>query len=272
MLTSAQGVQKLFRCCPPRLRSALERWVRGKVVRRNLGRDFGGRGIYASPEASLIWALPWADADLDPSLAGFCREFVKPGSVVWDFGGHLGTFAFPAAFCAGRDGFVLSLEPDPFLASLMIKSEAERPSSCAPCTVLTAAAGRTPGFATLEIPERSRAANALAGMSRSTQRGGIRQSFDVPVVTVEQLAARYPRPDVVKMDIEGSELDALLGGERVFMENQPVMMLEVYDHIAEDVGRLLHRWGYRLFDANAVPSERKECERTAHNTLAIPVG
>lgn len=219
----------------------------------------------------MIWALPWADAEMDPPLASFCREFVTPGSVVWDFGGHLGSFAFPAAFCAGSGGFVLSLEPDPFLSGLMIKTESERPPACAPCTILTAAAGRIPGFATLEVPERSRAANALSGMSHSSQRGGIRQHFDVPVVTVEQLAERYPRPQVVKMDIEGAELDALMGGEEVFASCRPVMMLEVYEHIAEETGRLLRRWGYKFFDATSQPSERVELDHMSHNTLAIPV-
>jgi len=244
--------------------------MRGRVVRRRLGAEFGGRAFYASPEASLVWALPWVGSSADPDLMRFCREFVKPGSVVWDFGGHLGIFAFSAAHRAGAEGVVLSVEPDPFLSRLMIRTEAERPSGVASCTVLTCAVGRAPGFATLEIPERSRAANAIAGKSESTQRGGVRERFDVPIVTVAQLASRYPAPHIVKMDIEGSELDALLGGEKVFAASRPVMLLEVYRHIAEDTGRLLRRWGYRLYDAGVEPAMRVELDGTRHNTLAIP--
>jgi FkbM family methyltransferase len=201
---SQHSVRNVFRACPAPARAALEKWSRGRVVRRRMGSEFGGRAFYASPEAALFWAYPWASAAIDEELMNFCREFVRPGSVVWDFGGHLGIFAFAAAHRAGAEGMVLSVEPDPFLSRLMIRTEAERPSGVASCTVLTCAVGRAPGFATLEIPERSRAANALAGKSQSTQRGGIRERFDVPVVTVSQLASRYPSPTVIKMDIEGS--------------------------------------------------------------------
>jgi len=246
--------------------------MRGRVVRRRLGAEFGGRAFYATPEASLVWALPWASGSADPDLMRFCREFVQPGSVVWDFGGHLGIFAFSAAHRAGAEGMVLSVEPDPFLSRLMIRTEAERPSGVASCTVLTCAVGRAPGFATLEIPERSRAANALAGKSESTQRGGIRERFDVPVVTVAQLASRYPAPHIVKMDIEGSELDALLGGEELFAACRPVMLLEVYDHIRTETTRLLKKWGYRLYDAGHAPEHRTEVDAARHNTLAIPRG
>lgn len=150
--------------------------------------------FYASPECSLVWALPWATADLDPQVSNFCREFVHKDAVVWDFGAHIGIFSFMAAAHAGPQGFVLAVEADPFISQLMIKSEESRPPDAAPCTVITSAIGSEPGFATIEIPERSRASNAIAGKSKCTQIGGIRGCFDVPVLTASQLAAKYPLP------------------------------------------------------------------------------
>ena len=264
-------VRSLFQRCPQSFRSTLERWSRGRIVRRRLGSRFGGRPFYASPEAALFWAFPWATAEIDEDLMRFCDEFVRPGSVVWDFGGHLGIFAFAAAHRAGPTGYVLSLEPDPFLSHLMIKTESERPVTAAPCTVLGCAVGSESGFATLEVPERSRAANAVAGKSISPSRGGIRQRFDVPIVTAAQLALKYPAPNVLKMDIEGCELDALRGGEEFFAAIRPVMLLEVYANIAVDTARLLKRWNYQLFDAEATATDRREVDATCHNTLAIPL-
>jgi FkbM family methyltransferase len=249
----------------------LERSSRGRIVRRRLGNAGGNRTFYASPECSLIWALPWATAeDNDPGIGNFCREFIGKEARVWDFGAHIGIFSFTAAALAGPKGFVLAVEADPFLSQLMIKSEELRPHDTAPCTILTAAVGLEAGFATIEVPERSRAANAVSGKSECTQRGGIRSRFDTPFVTASQLGAIYPLPNVVKMDIEGCELDALIGGQDVFLKSRPIMLLEVYDNIAEGTTRLLKEWGYRLFDADDTRTPKHEVSSTRHNTIAIP--
>lgn len=266
----ANSIRKLFRFCPISLRGFLERVNRGRVVHRRLGRSAGSRKIFATPEGSLIWALPWSTGDLDPHLNLFCAEFIKPGAVVWDFGAHFGLFAFTAARFAEQSGRIVALEPDPFLAQLMIKSEETRPPEAAPVSVITAAASKTSGFGQIEIPERSRASNALVGKSECTVKGGVRSRFDVCIVTADQLAEHYPGPDVVKMDIEGSEFDALLGGEKVFQKKRPIMLLEVYANIQNDTSALLKKWGYRLYDSEIPKHLRKELELAAHNTIAIP--
>lgn len=264
------AVRKLFRTCPASLRLLLERSNRGRIVSRKLGKAAGGRRFMASPEASLIWAWPWSTGESDPVLTSFCAEFIKPGAVVWDFGAHMGVFSFTAAAYAGSGGKVLAVEPDPFLSNLMLRSERFRRPEDAPTTVLTAAVSAELGFATLEVPERSRASNALSGKSDCSQKGGVRNSFEVVVVTADHLARTYPAPSILKMDIEGSELDALKGGENIFKASKPVMLLEVYDNIAAETTRLLHALNYRLFDAENPGKPRKEISRATHNTLAIP--
>jgi FkbM family methyltransferase len=262
--------RKVAAWAPGSLRSKVESFSRGRVVRRRLGAEFANRSIYVSPEASLAWLLPWATSELDRDLMSFCREFVRPGSVVWDFGGNIGLFSFAAAHRAGAQGQVVTIEPDPFLAQLIIRGETERPADCAPCTVVTAAVSREPGFATLEVPERSRAANALAGKSECSQRGGVRQRFDVVVVTIDQLAAKYPAPQVIKMDIEGSELDALVGGEATLKAARPIMLLEVQRHQAAAIRDLLRGWNYHLYDPAVPAAERRDLENLTYNTLAVP--
>lgn len=257
---------------PNSFRAAAENFSRGRVVRRRLGAEFANRAIYVTPEASLAWLMPWATSELDRDLMGFCREFVRPGSVVWDLGGNIGLFSFAAAHRAGREGFVLTIEPDPFLAQLIIRSESERPVDSSPCTIVTAAVSRETGFATLEVPERSRASNALVGKSESSQRGGVRQRFDVVVVTIDQLAEKYPVPQILKMDVEGSELDALLGGEQTLRACRPVMLLEVQSHQADAVRDLLRGWDYSLYDPAVPVSQRRNLDKLTYNTLAVPRG
>lgn len=226
--------------------------------------------LYVTPEASLAFLNPFSQLDLGEDLLAFCREFVLPGAVIWDLGGNVSLFSFAAARRAGEAGFVLTVEPDPFLSRLVIRTETERPPGSAPCMIVTAAVGRQAGFATLEVPERSRASNALLGKSRSSQIGLVRQRFDVPVVTIEQLAAAYPSPQILKMDIEGSELDALLGGEDTLKRCRPIMLLEIQRHHAKDVRDLLRSWNYRLHDPLVSPAQRADLDELTYNTLALP--
>ena len=58
-------------------------------------------------------------------------------------------------------------------------------------------------------------------------------------------------PDVMKIDVEGSELFVLKGGEKTLRENSPVIFIEilrkwcrVFGHSAGDVVALLHDCGY----------------------------
>lgn len=251
------------------LRSSLERALRGRVVRRRIPAPFGGRKIYASPEASLIWALPGA-ATVDLELTDFCREFVTPGSVVWDIGANVGLFSFCAAHASGKNGRVIALEPDPFLAALIQRSESERPETAAPCTVLAMAVGRQSGFAAFEIAERSRASNAMVGKSHCTQRGGVRTTLDVPLTTLDTLASHYPSPDIIKIDVEGAEADCLAGGAAVLRKARPVLYIEVQSNNAASIVQILADLDYALFDPSVSKDLRVELKEPTYNVLAVP--
>lgn len=62
-----------------------------------------------------------------PSSLSSCRvaeEEIAPGHVVWDIGANVGVFTLASAAMAGRNVFVLDVEPDPMLAGLLGRSTA----------------------------------------------------------------------------------------------------------------------------------------------------
>ena len=265
-----QVARKLFGQCPPLIRKMMEKVNRGRVVRRKLGKRAGGRDLYVSPEASLIWAYPWATGEVDPQIEVFCREFIKPGACVWDLGANVGVFSFTAAYFAGSRGSVLSVEPDPFLAQLIMRTESNPQMGYAPVSVVTAAISSESGSAILEVPERSRASNAIIGKSECTQRGGVRERLEVRVVTADQLATRYSKPSVVKMDIEGSELDALLGGKEIFPKERPVFLMEVQQKNKTGVTEILRGWGYCFYPLGAALKTENAISCAVDDIIAIP--
>lgn len=53
------------------------------------------------------------------------------------------------------------------------------------------------------------------------------------LVSIDGLADRYFVPDLIKMDIEGGEVDALRGATRVLAERKPAIQLEVHSKSIE---------------------------------------
>ncbi len=126
------------------LRRLAERMSRGLVLRRHLPSEFNRLPIYVSPEAGLRY---WRSLDkVDPSLLRMVRELVKPGSIVWDVGANVGLFSLSAAALAGPTGSVLAVEPDLWLANLLIKSarQASKNKQSARIDVLCAAVTENP--------------------------------------------------------------------------------------------------------------------------------
>ena len=89
-------------------------------------------------------------------------------------------------------------------------------------------------------------------------------------MTLDWLAERFPRPSVLKVDVEGAEALLLQGGRRLLAESRPKILIEVYEHNALEVGQVLKAHGYTMFDAATEPSSRSPLEAPAYNTLALP--
>ena len=76
--------------------------------------------------------------------------------------------------------------------------------------VLPAAVSEEVSVARFHIARRNRATSHLDGYG-TAMAGGVRFTNLVPTVTLDWLAARFPAPDVLKIDVEGAELAVLAG-------------------------------------------------------------
>jgi FkbM family methyltransferase len=246
------------------LRSAVERASHRVVVCRRLPPPFTGARIYVSTEGGLRY-LARSMAEVDPSLLRLVAEVVRPGDTVWDIGANMGLFSFAAAVSAGPAGRVLALEPDTDLAGLLRRSAAGN-TGHAPVEVLPAAVSGELSVARFHIARRNRATSHLAGFG-SAMAGGVRSTQLVPTVTLDWLAARFPVPDVLKVDVEGAELAVLSGGTRV-LAHSPTVICEVSAQNAAAVSGILTGRGYTLYDGDRPPGKRVPATAAPFNTLA----
>lgn len=252
------------------LRKPLERLSRKVVLRRSLPRKFGGQRIYVTPGNSLrYWRFDLGR--VDPGLFRSVAELVKPGMSVWDVGANCGLLTFSAANLAGPGGSVLAIEPDLDNVDLLHRSLArlDRSKNAKIDILPVALAGHGTRIGRFQIAERSRASNALEGYGVETA-GGFRDSRLVPLMTLDELLVEFRKPDFIKIDAEGAELAILRGGDRVFTEARPTLLIEVSGANTSAFFAQMQIWNYRLFAAETPLEKRQECLEVTGNVLAIP--
>lgn len=253
------------------IRSVAEQLCAPFTLRRRLPSNFGGARMYVCTKNGGLRYL-WPDmAGIDPNLLAVVDEFIRPGMAVWDIGANVGLFTFAAARRVTTSGSVLAIDADIDNVRLLLRTRsALDPTANGRVEILPAAvAGERMPFATFQIARRCRASNALAGFGQS-QTGGMVEQRIVPAYMLDQLLESFPHPNFVKIDIEGAEIIALRGANRLLAEVRPTFCIEVPSGHQVEVSEMFKRHRYRFFDADSPRSARKEEPLPPWNALAIP--
>jgi FkbM family methyltransferase len=252
----------------PVFRRLTERFARDWTFRRRLPRDFGRVPLLVTPSAGLRYFSRSMDT-VDPVLLGLVKEVVRPQSVVWDIGANVGLFTFAAASLAGPKGQVVALEPDAWLVQLLRRSASMQPSTSAPVKIVPAAVASSLSLRILCLAQRSRAANYLAEFG-TIQTGGSREEQTIIALTLDWLLEFVPAPSVLKIDVEGAELEVFHGARKLFHTCRPVVLCEVIPNTAPAVTEFLVSQGYRIFDGETPLAQRQPLAVAPWSTLAIP--
>lgn len=228
------------------MRTRIRRLLQPVTITRRLPTDMGRRRIFVRPSVALGVLKPRIE-NFDNRLFRLVRQFVNAGDTVWDIGGNQGLFALPAAALAGPSGFVLTVEPDPYMAALLQRSTAVPHPDSAPIDILCSAITDSVGIRRLAI-EESRAQNSLSDTGAP-----------VPTWTLDGLLEHFPAPDVLKMDIEGAELMALRGARKLLSEVRPILILEVKEQNQSPVADMLRGLDYNIYRDDLTPIDTGRC-------------
>jgi FkbM family methyltransferase len=164
-------------------------------------------------------------------------ELLRPGQTFWDVGAHIGFFSLLASRLVGEIGRVEAFEPLPLnqarLESALELNDAHnvRVHHCA----LAGARGRR--------KLHGHEASSMWTLLPELPDDGM--SLEVECRTADDLVCDLGAPDVMKIDVEGAEVDALRGASELLTSHQPRLIVEFSDSTAVRKARLrLSTWTF----------------------------
>ena len=187
------------------------------------------------------YELRYLRGDHEPWMQELLSSWLEPGDAFYDVGAHVGFFTLGAARLVGPQGRVVALEPDA-RNSERLKLNVER-SKMTQIRLVSAAAWNEPGTATFELPAEcsSRVEGRLA-LDVASQRG---DRVTVPTVLLDSYfeAGRC----VVKVDVEGAEVQVLQGARQFLDGDQTRWVIELHsDEARKSLTKSFERADYEV--------------------------
>ena len=189
----------------------------------------------------LETVLTWPVGAYEPPVRALIDNFLPQDGTFFDIGANWGYYTTFAASRPGFSGQIVSFEPFPPTYQDLTNVLAQTNLGQRVRTMNMALSDRD-GEVHMVIPHSTGHAQAHMGQ------GG--EGVQVAARRLDGLG--LPAPDLVKVDVEGHELSALTGAEKVLTEHRPVVILENWvlpDSREITLGslRYLVTLGYRIF-------------------------
>ena len=259
--TSAIGAQSSY------WRRTLLAKLSSVYVRRRIVTLDGAFEIYVSPGSSLKVLKP-GGLRIDPVHSRFVREWIAPNAVVWDIGANMGLFALPAALKA-KEGRVYVFEPDIDLAAYLLRTMNFPSNKRLNLSLLRVAVSSAEGTANFQISKFGRSMNKLETAAPwNDTLVAVKELRSVATMRIDTLAETLPPPTVLKIDVEGAEMEVLKGGEATIAKYRPTMLVEGPKELSQPMKAFLDKHGYVMLDGSAeTPVPLNE---PVWDTVAVP--
>lgn len=211
------------------------------------------------------------------------QQFLKPGSTFVDIGANIGLMSAIASHTTGQSGKVIAIEPNPETISIL--RENLLLNACTNVQILEVGLAAEAGEAVLfENRHVNRGGASLINQSRICD--PLNRSHDVQLSTLDEVC-KNEQIALVKIDVEGFELEVLKGGANTLRRDRPVIIVEVSaaregqnNPSPADVYRFLDQFGiYRFFRQKGTKERRSKlveiCDEsdlpTHDNLVCIPL-
>lgn len=236
-------------------RAIVNRFIAGApfVHTVNAGPAAGLRFEVTLPLDKAVWSGTY-----EPEFTAAIVAAIPTGGVCYDIGGYRG-YVSGAMALAGASR-VLVFEPLPANQNALRKLR--QLNQRLPIEIMPMALGNGDGRVSLQImPDSSMAKLASSSFQRHAS---FQDEIEVDLHRIDSLveAGSIPAPDLMKIDVEGAELDVLRGAARTMAKQRPRVFLEAHSRDLEQACRReFSQLGYRIRRLGPEPSQ---VEQTRH--------
>jgi FkbM family methyltransferase len=168
----------------------------------------------------------FADGVWEPEETSFIENALRPGMVFVDIGANIGYYTVIASSLVGNTGKVIAFEPDPGNFALLQRNIAE--NNCQNVLAERKAVAGSSQRLSLYRSSSNFGDHRIykprgSALSPSTAK---HSAVDVEAISLDDyLIGHRIHVDFLKIDIQGSEYDALLGMQRTLQENPDITIL-----------------------------------------------
>lgn len=241
-----------------RLAQKILLWIRPAIAAHFLKKVFRVSRLVVNTEAGRFYVDPVSHfgraitlfGNYEPDLSQALHVLLKPSAVFMDVGANEGYFSIMAAELIGPSGKVITVEPQKRLRAVLEKNF--ELNDVRNGLIIDSAISDTKGVSVLHIsPDTATGSTALHQSTR----------YKLPTDRVETITlsdllalAGVEYIDVMKMDIEGFEYEAIMGSKEVFQTHRiKALALELHPGSItkrgldpDDITSFLQDCGYEL--------------------------
>lgn len=150
----------------------------------------------------------------EPHIQKLFETYVKKGDTAVDIGGHIGTHTIALSELVGPSGSVHTFEPQTKLFTELLVNTSI--NGCKNVILHRAALGSNEGIAYIAHPCATN-----EGMAKISSSG---EKVDLKILDSFNLS----NISLIKIDVEGYEIEALKGAKETIKRNKPVIIVEVF--------------------------------------------
>ena len=217
--------------------------------------------IYQGEAQGMLWKRRkryingyWL-GDFEPAFQHALASTLHPGMTFFDVGANAGFYSLVAWKKIGPSGKCVSVDPDPDNCAHM--QELKQINKLVAWEIVEEAMAGTPGILTFQTSTGGDSGGHLVNMETFPGDNPQGERFrKVKADTLDHLVARYGKPDVIKVDIEGAEWEVFRDGARELLTtHRPIMLMELHGKgRADRILNLFEQNDYRLTTLTGEPA------------------